>query len=141
MGYMYKSGKVYAYSGDNNALRTDYVIEQGTAAATGTGVTGGSWQYRKWSSGRVEAWADVAYGNQTGSVWVSPIYYKDLTVTIPSGIFSTAPAEVYITGGSAQWFAVGTSNITTDSFNVRMATCATTAQSLVLRIYAVSFIQ
>jgi hypothetical protein len=65
--------------------RADYVTEYGSSS---------SWFYRKWNSGKVEAWTTYTPASQTPSVWVPPIYYKDITVSIPSGLFSSAPTNV-----------------------------------------------
>lgn len=67
------------------ATPADYVIEDGID---------GSWQYRKWNKGRIEAWY---VGNVTMSATTSTssgIYYRTATLAVPSGIFNTAPRVI-----------------------------------------------
>lgn len=71
----------------------DWVTEQGT---------NGSWKYRKWHSGKIEAWTRWEVGT-VACTTASPAYggYRSagLNYTIPSGIFSSAP---YIVGIKSQ---------------------------------------
>ncbi len=66
----------------------DWVTEQGT---------NGSWKYRKWHSGKVEAWTRWNVGT-VAITTASPTFggYRsgELTLTIPSGIFTSAPFTV-----------------------------------------------
>lgn len=68
----------------------DWVIEQGTD---------GSWKYRKWKSGKIEAWTRWNVGTVAVTT-ASPAYggYRSagLTLAIPSGIFTSAPFAVGI---------------------------------------------
>lgn len=78
----------------------DWIIDQGTS---------GSWKYRKWHSGKVEAWTRWVVGT-VAITTASPSYggYRsgELTCPIPSGIFTTAPftvgSKTYSQGG---WLA------------------------------------
>lgn len=79
-------GNVLSNKADLSAVITpvDYVIEQAPS---------GNWRYRKWHSGRVEAWfnnsitmsATTAQGN---------LYRRSATLAIPSGIFTIAPCVI-----------------------------------------------
>lgn len=66
----------------------EFVYDQGT---------NGSWKYRKWyPSGRVEAWYTVNTGQIIlGTKYADGVYsndtYKEVTVTIPGGIFTAKP--------------------------------------------------
>lgn len=100
-GYISTDGSITSYgdvlvngSQSVSALFTDYIIEEGTQS---------SWEYRKWNSGKVEAWREITNSASAGSVWVSPLYYRDLTVSIPSGLFSSAP-DVKATSTTNQWW-------------------------------------
>lgn len=71
-----------------DALKADYVVEQGTS---------GDWIYRKWYSGLCEAW-----GTETKSIacTVSSPYYggyrtDEIQYTIPSGIFNATPTYCF----------------------------------------------
>ena len=68
----------------------DWVVEQGTS---------GSWSYRKWHSGKIEAWTRWSVGT-VAITTASPAYggYRsgELSTTIPSGIFTSVPRAVGI---------------------------------------------
>ena len=66
----------------------DYITEQGA---------NGSWKYRKWHSGKVEAWARWSVGTvpvTTASLPYGGYRSGALTFTIPSGIFTATPHAV-----------------------------------------------
>lgn len=112
------------------------VIKYGSVQG-GTGNTW--WTYRRWTNGMEEAWGAVSFGSIAGSAWTSGMYYTDQTATFPSGIFSAAPTEVFLTAGTGQWIAVGTSNYTTTGFNLRAMKPTSSAQGLVMRVYAIKY--
>lgn len=72
----------------------DFVTESGTSS---------SWYYRKWKSGKVEAWRTYNAGSQTPAQWVTGWYYKDLDIAIPSGIFSAAPNHTVATNNGSDY--------------------------------------
>jgi hypothetical protein len=98
-GTTIKAGKLNI----NDSEMTDFVIANGTS---------GSWYYRKWKSGKVEAWASISWTSQTPTQWVTNLYYKDLNTTIPSGIFSAVPSHVTATttgsDNNLQWAVYST---------------------------------
>ena len=59
----------------------DFIVEQNIS---------GDWTYRKWNSGRVEAWYTglFSFGATTKA---TNVYYADGTLAIPSGIFTSTP--------------------------------------------------
>lgn len=75
------SGEIYVNNGKYYGLLDDFVIAQGTS---------GPWRYRKWASGKIEAWFE---GSLTVSSTTSRgnVHYSNYTLSIPSGIFSSAP--------------------------------------------------
>lgn len=122
----------------NGNIINETVIEQGSAYDNR-----GTWFYRKWSSGMVEAWynMDTAISvNFNSSSSVAGTYRKDTTITIPSGIFSSKPNfgivnvqqdsttihgefhPVSSTSGTVYWTrdATGTANITASIYIVRI---------------------
>ena len=104
-----------------------YVVEQGTTDG---------WTYRKWSDGAVEAWAsNVSFGSQTPAVWISPIRYKDITGTIPSGIFTAAPS-LQVTSATAQWWVNNANATSPTSYSARLSTVASSAQQTFINIFA-----
>ncbi len=86
---------------------TDYVVEQGTK---------GKWHYRKWFSGRAEAWG-------TGSIelskdaydWGSGIYCASGYGSLPSGVF-TAVSGIQAT--PVQWYQISASARVTAGLNI-----------------------
>ena len=82
-------------SGTAQARYADYVSEKGTS---------GSWKYRKWKSGKIEAWATLS--KSVAITTASPAYggYRtasEITFAIPSGIFSSTPGIVLATKSGA----------------------------------------
>lgn len=108
----------------------DYVTEFGS---------NGVWQFRKWNSGRVEAWGYVATSaSVTGASWGS-MYYYDLAVTIPSGIFETAPTRAYATSRNLQWSPGGFSGLTATSCTIRFVRPVSSGQLIQASVYLASF--
>ena len=78
------------------ALNTDYIVEEGTS---------GVWRYRKWKSGKIEAWGYQTYSsiaiNLTSAAFGG--YRSDvINMAIPSGIFTIAPDYVFLQKKSSQ---------------------------------------
>lgn len=113
---------------------SDTWLAKDTVHVTSQG-TNGEWTYRKWSDGTVEAWCTHSFGSVTGASWVSPFYYYDSTLAIPSGIFSAAPSVAIASGGTAQWVSVGINTLTATSIGGRWMKPSTTAQPLIARYY------
>lgn len=125
----------YKLNGDNltpsDLGEVDYIITQG--ASTG-------WYYRKWKSGRVEAWGIATFTARTGEAWgTTHVYYYDFPVTIPAGIFTTAPLRGYASGTNFQWMPVGVSIASTTSCSVRMIKPVSTSQNGGVYLYLLSF--
>lgn len=110
----------------SNVADADYVTAQGTS---------GAWKYRKWNSGKVEAWAYISFTSTTPAVWVSPIRYIDKTFTIPSGIFASAP-RMTGSSNSNQYWAVDLFASSSTAGSVRFCTVASSALTPYIQIYA-----
>ena len=114
----------------NGNVINETVIEQGGAYGNH-----GTWFYRKWSSGMVEAWYNMDTEisvNFNSASSVAGTYRKDSAITIPTGIFDFTPNfgivnvqqenttihgefhPVSNTSGTVYWTrdATGTANIT-----------------------------
>lgn len=84
-GLAYFWGKIKAYGdshwGGGGTAGEDYVTAVGTTS---------SWNYRKWNSGKIEAWyrGNVSCSAATA---VNNVYRSSYSLTIPSGIFDAAP--------------------------------------------------
>ncbi len=68
---------------DNEA---DYIVEQGTS---------GIWTYRKWNSGIAECWGTTSVPSTSYSANGG---YKNVTETLPSGLFNVTPTVVTANG-------------------------------------------
>lgn len=108
------------------ARQADAVYETGT-------ING--WHYRRWSSGKVEAWASLSFSSASWSVWASPVRYMDKSITIPAGIFSSAP-NIIATSPSNQYWVVGATASSATSITLRLATVASSAMATAVKIYA-----
>lgn len=115
-----------ATDSDKQSGPVDYVAEQGS---------NDGWTYRKWASGKVEAWKIYSFTLASWTVWASPVRYMDKALTIPSGIFTTAPAML-ATSRSNQFWVVDILASSTTAATARLATVASSAMATSLRIYA-----
>ena len=100
----------------------DYVIETGTESMG----SNGTWYWRKWASGKAEAWGCRNFGNMGvntawGSVYRSAIFAQDL----PEGVFIRTPDVIninFVHSGGGGWISKhensAPSAITTGSFIV-----------------------
>ena len=95
----------------NGQPMKDFVTEQGTSS---------SWYYRKWKSGKIEAWRSYNAGSQTPSQWVTGWYYKDFDIAIPSGVFSSAPTNVQATNSGSDYQFMVFSAVPTSATNIRV---------------------
>ena len=111
-----------------NIADADYVTDAGTS---------GSWTYRKWNSGKVEAWCGYSFASAASTVWASPIRYWDKTISIPSGIFSTTP-RLIVSSQSNQYWVGGASASSATAGTARVLTVASGSMAVNLSIYAVS---
>lgn len=105
----------------------DYVTDAGTS---------GSWTYRKWNSGKIEAWCGYSFASAASTAWTSPIRYWDKSINIPSGIFTTAP-RIIVSSQSNQYWVGGASASSATAGTARVLTVATSAMAVNLSIYAV----
>lgn len=107
----------------------DFIKEQGTSS---------SWYYRKWNSGKIEAWKAHSPGSQTPAQWVTGWYYKDLDITIPSGIFSSAPTTANVTnkGTDYQFSVFAAVPTSATNIRVRLVKPNSGAATPILSIYA-----
>lgn len=110
----------------SNIADADYVIEQGTNS---------SWTYRKWKSGKVEAWRSYSFSSASWSVWASPIRYMDKSISFPSGLFSRAPLIV-ATSDSNQYWVVNCHATSGTAGTLRLSTVASSAMETYVNIYA-----
>ena len=113
----------YIYPQDTKMV--DFVTEEGAESG---------WYWRKWKSGKVEAWGTTSASATTGSSWGS-LYYSDQSFAIPSGIFSSDPIRGYVSSRNNQWWAVGISSMSASSVSFRMAKPTSSSQAISVCIY------
>lgn len=77
------NGNVLSNKLDASTL-ADYVTEQASS---------GNWRYRKWHSGRVEAWFNDSI-TMSATTAQGSLYRRSATLAIPTGIFSIAPGVI-----------------------------------------------
>lgn len=78
-----------------NELSKAYVVEEGTS---------GVWTYKKWSTGRCEAFANLTGAAAEGSAWGTYLYYIDRTFSVPNGLFASVTHRL-VTSNHSQWTA------------------------------------
>ena len=111
-----------------NVADADYITEEGTSS---------SWNYRKWHSGKVEAWRTIDFASASWSTWASPVKYMDKTLTFPSGLFpSNGSPSVIATSCSNQYWVVGCTVTSTTQATLRIASVSSTAMATTIRFYA-----
>lgn len=125
------AGALGVTSGNNPSSNN---IEQ-AAIVKETG-TSGSWKWRKWSDNKVEAWANTTASERTGSVWGS-MYYSDISVSIPDGIFESTPTRAYAVSGNSQWWVVGIYSLAVNGCTVRMVHPNNSSQAISINLYIV----
>lgn len=99
----------------------DYVIDQGTS---------GAWNYRKWNSGYVEAWAQASNSSLSWATYPTGLYYNTpaWTVNYPFAIYNPCiSAVVTYCGGNVGWVTVATHASNTSS-NVSIVRNGNTGQ-------------
>lgn len=127
--------KALAWIGNN--LLVDYVTEQGTK----THATTGTWRYRKWNSGKIEAWNDYNIGDIAVTT-AGPNFggYRSglLNINIPSDIFSGTPDGALIgkKGTQGGWLSnVYCADNNVSTFACSGASVTLTSQSLVTYVW------
>ena len=123
-------------SDSNNTSSTtkpdDFIVAHGTD---------GDWEYRKWDSGKVEAWysGSVTCSSTTAA---GSVYRSTFTLAIPSGLFSATPTKVILqlsqtTTAPFSLFgeASSTTNINGRCFR---ATSTTSTYNMTITAYVVS---
>ena len=103
-------------------VSADYIVEQGTS---------GEWKYRKWHSGRIEAWAYHSFGSQTGASWGST-YYKDVTYNLPTNLFSSV--KIYASSSNQSWGVFGASE-SSGTITIRMIRHASNGANMGINFY------
>lgn len=111
----------------------DFVIETGTASMG----SNGTWQWRKWASGKAECWGKRNYGNMgVSTAWGGMFLSTTFTQNLPSGLFNSTPETMDIriahtdhgAGFIVTESATGASKTSTGDFAVCRATSLTLQQ-------------
>lgn len=126
-------GNVLSDKADASSVVTpdDYVIAHGTS---------GSWRYRKWNSGKIEAWFEGSFNCAASTTARGALYYSTWSLTIPTAIGFTATPYTLVgnTGSSTTVISVNgaaTSKTAISGYVWRYAS-SSSALSITARIYA-----
>lgn len=126
-GLKVDSGGVYI----NSVKVEDFVTDEGTS---------GSWRYRKWNSGKIEAWFEGSFNCAASTTARGALYYSNWSLTIPSAIGFTSAPNTLIgnTGDSETVIAVNgaATSATAMSGKVWRYASSSSALSITARIYA-----
>ena len=110
---------------------TDYVIENGTKS---------DWTYRKWKSGKKEAWKRFTVTGSATST-AGSTYRSTFSFSIPSGIFSSTPSCTYLTISNAYNNVISVqgnaSSATAVSGNIFRTTASTSTYTVYIGAYIV----
>ena len=120
-------GAINEVASDVTTLKKDYIIDKGTTSG---------WVWRKWNSGKIEAWYRYSGSSVIFDVLSSPIRYKNITLSIPSGIFTTTP---YAVANSASVSIFGAAVVPTSATSADMRFFTTRADSIVPTVYIYAF--
>lgn len=126
-GLKVDSGGVYI----NGVKVEDFVVDEGTS---------GSWRYRKWNSGKIEAWFEGTFSCAASTTAQGALYYSTWSLTIPSAIGFTSTPYTLIgnTGDSTTVIAVNgaATSAMAMSGKVWRYASSSSALSITARIYA-----
>ena len=118
-----------------DAVKVDYIVEEGTTS---------NWRYRKWNSGKIEAWGYQYYSSISINI-ASPVFggYRSdvINMAIDSGIFSATPNYVFLQKASSQagsiYFGYGSSATNIVFVMGGVAGSAQTLTNQTIKAYAV----
>ena len=111
-----------------STLSNDYITSKGSSS---------SWRYRKWNSGKIEATYGYEGSGSVFTVWNGNVRYKDVTVSIPSGVFGNTPTRVLATSASNQCWVVSANATSATSISIRFATVSSASTTPYAYIYAI----
>lgn len=110
------------------AQHADFVVEQGTS---------GDWTYRKWNSGKAEAWGKYnTSSTKTGLQWVTNLYYSDEPISFPNGVFVAGPI-VTVFSNNSQWTAYAMWSVSSSGLTVRFTKPNSSANTINADIHAI----
>lgn len=118
-----------------DALKVDYIVEEGTATPDSYGV----WGYRKWNSGIAECWRTTQTASFAPTTAVGGFYGRVLSgYSFPTGLFITTPqAFVDVWYWGTGWFWGQARNTTTSTYNIAVWKNVNAADSFYASIYAI----
>ena len=88
----------------------------------------------------IEMWGTATLDAQTPGLWANNLYYKDVAITWPGGIFESNPSGVMVTGNNSQWIVVGTiGSVSTTGISVRLARPTDASYAISLKVYAIKY--
>lgn len=128
-------GRVYyRVYGKSSSTWTDWVCTGGINSIVAEGISG-VWRYVKYANGVAEAWANVSLGSLTFAYWVSPIGHASVSISLPSGVFSTV-ATVLATVSGSHWGMVSTTAFGATYANLKIYKANATTEDFVVSVRA-----
>lgn len=120
----------YGYMYLNGAAMFDFVTEYNRS---------GDWSYRKWHSGKTEAWYEGTVSTPAAGSSQSKVFYTNWSLTIPSGIFASTPYLLIGAGNSTNVVSINGAATSATAISGRVwrnDTGTSALTSVVARIYA-----
>ena len=120
-------------NGWGNWIYVDYIVEQGTVS---------SWNYRKWSSGVIEAWHTPTISVATTTAYGSGYYNGAvLSIDFPNGLFKYKPLlNVTAHPANAQLYTVNVADVSVNRMSYYISSMqSNAATSMLLMISAYGF--
>ena len=121
--------KAKAYTDTKFGLMADYIVEQNTS---------GDWTYRKWNSGKSEAWYFNSVTLSLQTAWGS-LYFSgsNSNFSIPNSVFNSTPTVVATVGNNSHMMGMSlTTNTNASNVNGYIWASRSEANlSIMVRLY------
>lgn len=109
------------------SLATDYIVEKGTIDI---------WNYRKWSSGRIEMWGVYATIMNTWDTTYGNFYYKTIgSIAFPSGLLTADPVVVASGRWGGGYCTITVPSATSTTFSLYISTTVIGDAAVIVNLY------
>lgn len=117
---------------ERTADEVDYITVKGT---------NGDWYYEKYSSGKVEAWGTATKSSLTYTASGNLYRSTDISIAIPSGIFSNTPTfvETFLHTSSTVMVSVMATPVSSTSINAMIWKTNSTSNACTFQFHAVYY--
>ena len=118
----------------NGSVMDDYVIDEGQAS---------NWLYRKWKSGKIEAWLQDTTITISSTTAVGNVYRCSWSHAIASGVGFSAAPQVFLTVGTNAQYVFGVNGRATSATAISgyafRANASSSTSTVTINIYAVGY--